>query len=118
LDFHIHAKELQMLKNAPPDPAANLEAEMRADDEGMPEPPEKVAHPRAWARELEEREKLHAAGYPVNPVGRAGMDVLHSLSRLAGDLRPPRRVTAAAAIAGIGLGLAAYFLLFRDWRYR
>jgi len=107
-----------MLKNAPPDPAANLEAEMRADDEGMPEPPEKVAHPRTWARELEEREKLHAAGYPVHPVGRAWADVLHSLSRVLGDLRPPRQVTTATTIAGIGVGLAVYYLLFRDRRYR
>ena len=107
-----------MLKNAPPDPAANLEAEMRADDEGMPEPPEKVAHPRAWARELEEREKLHAAGYPVNPVGRAWTDVLHSLSRVLGDLRPRRQVTTATTIAGIAVGLTVYYLLFRDRRYR
>lgn len=104
--------------NAPPDPAASLEAEMRADDEGMPEPPEKVAHPRAWARELEEREKLHAAGYPVHPIGRAWMDVLHSLSRLLGDLRPPRRATTTAAVAGVGLGLAVYFLLLRNRSYR
>jgi hypothetical protein len=107
-----------MLKNAPPDPAANLEAEMRADDEGMPEPPQKVAHPRAWARELEEREKLQAAGYPVNPVGRAWADLLHSVSRLLEDLRPPRRVTTTATIAGIGAGLAVYFLLLRNRRHR
>ena len=107
-----------MLKNAPPDPAANLEAEMRADDEGMPEPPQKVAHPRAWARELDEREKLHAAGYPVHPVGRAWMDVLHSLSRLRDDLRPRRRVTMTVAVAGIGVGFATYFLLLRNRRYR
>jgi hypothetical protein len=107
-----------MLKNAPPDPAASLEAEMRADDEGMPEPPQKVAHPRAWARELEEREKLHAAGYPVHPVSRAWTDLLQSLSRLLGDLRPPRRVTTTVTIAGIGVGIAAYFLLLRNRRYR
>lgn len=97
--------------NAPPDPAANLEAEMRADDEGMPEPPLKVAHPRAWDKEREEREKLHAAGYPVHPVSRAWADVLHSTSRLLGHLRPPPRMTSTTAIAGVGLGLAAYFLL-------
>jgi len=107
-----------MLKNAPPDPAASLEAELRADDDGMPEPPLKAEHPRAWARELDEREKLHAAGYPVHPVARAWADVLHSLSRLAGDLRPPRRVTTTATVAGIGVGLAAYYLLLRSRRYR
>jgi hypothetical protein len=107
-----------MLKNAPPDPAASLEAELRADDDGMPEPPEKAEHPRAWAKDLEEREKLHAAGYPVHPVGRAWADVLHSASRLFDDLRPPRRVTTAATIAGIGVGLAAYYLLLRNRNYR
>ena len=107
-----------MLRNAPPDPAANLEAEMRADDEGMPEPPRKVAHPRAWARELDEREKLHAAGYPVHPVGRAWTDMLHNLSRLIDDLRPPRRATTAAAVAGIAIGLATYYLLLRKKHYR
>jgi hypothetical protein len=104
--------------NAPPDPAANLEAEMRADDEGMPEPPEKVAHPRAWARRREEREKLHAAGYPVHPVSRAWTDVLHSTSRLLDDLRPRRRVTSTATIAGLGAGIAVYFLLLRNRRHR
>jgi hypothetical protein len=107
-----------MLKNAPPDPAANLEAELRADDDGMPEPPQKAEHPRAWARTLDEREKLSAAGYPVHPVARAWADMLHSLSRLLDDLRPPRRVTTMATIAGLGVGLAAYFLLLRNKRYR
>ena len=84
----------------------------------LPAPPEKVAHQRNWAREIEEREKLHAAGYPVNPVGRAWTDVLHSLSRLISDLRPPRRMTTTAAIAGVSAGLAVYFLLLRKKRYR
>lgn len=107
-----------MLKNAPPDPAASLEAELRADDDGMPEPPLRAENPRAWDRDRVEREKYHAAGYPVSPVGRAWTDVLHSAGRLVDDLRPPRSVSTVATIAGIGLGLAAYLLLTRNGRYR
>jgi len=107
-----------MLKNAPPDPDANLEAELRADDDGMPEPPLRAENPKAWDKDRAEREKYHAAGYPVHPVGRAWADLMHSASRLLNDLRPPRQVTTAVTIAGIGIGLAAYFLLLRKERYR
>ena len=104
--------------NAPPDLAASLEAELRADDDGMPEHPLKTAHPRAWARDHAEREKLHAAGSPVHSVGRAWTDLLHSANRLIDDLRPRRPVTTAVTIAGIGVGIAAYFLLLRNRRDR
>lgn len=104
--------------NAPPDPDANLEAELRADDDGMPEPPLRAKHPRTWARDRVEREKYHAAGYPVHPVGRAWTDLLHSASRLIHDLRPPRQVTTVVTVASIGIGLATYFLLLRNGRYR
>jgi hypothetical protein len=102
--------------NAPPDPDANLEAELRADDDGMPEPPLRAANPRAWARDREEREKFHAAGYPVHPVGRAWTDLLHSASRLLDHLRPPPR--SVTTIAGIGVGIAVYLLLSRNGRHR
>ena len=104
--------------NAPPDPHANLEAELRADDDGMPEPPLRAEDPKAWARDRHEREKFHAAGYPVHPVSRAWTDLLHSGNRLIEDLRPPRSVTTAVTIAGIGIGLAAYLLFIRNERYR
>ena len=104
--------------NAPPDPDANLEAELRADDDGMPEPPLRAENPKAWDKDRAEREKFHAAGYPVHPVGRAWTDLMHSASRVLDHLRPPRSMTTATAIAGIGVGIAVYLLLRRDTDHR
>jgi hypothetical protein len=104
--------------NPPPDPNANLESELRADDDGMPEPPLRAENPKAWDKDRAEREKYHAAGYPLHPVGRAWTDVRHSANRLIGDLRPPRQLSMAVTVAGIGIGLAAYVLLRRNDRHR
>ncbi len=109
-----------MLQSAP-DPAATLEAEQRADDDGMPEHPAKAADPIAWAETLVEREKEHALGYPTNPLRPlAGQTCCTAAARLVD------RVQAGASgrdrvdhrsRAG-GPGLAVYLLFMRNGRRR
>jgi hypothetical protein len=106
-----------MLKS-PPDPAATLEAEQRADDDGMPEHPAKAADPIAWAETLVEREKEHALGYPTHPVAQAWTDLIHSAARLVDSVRPQRPVVTASTLLGAGAGLAVYLLFMRNGRRR
>jgi hypothetical protein len=107
--------------NAPPDPAATLEAEQRSEDDGMPEHPSKAADPVSWADSLEEREKAATLGYPTHPVGQAWTDLIHTAVRLLNRVRPTRHetaISAASAVAGIGAGMAIYLLFLRGDRYR
>jgi hypothetical protein len=104
--------------NPPPDPDASLEAEQRADDDGMPEHPLKATDPVSWADDLAEREKIHAAGYPIHPVARAWADLTHTASRLVDRLTPARPVMTTSTVLGIGAGLAIYMLLLRNGRQR
>ena len=103
--------------NPPPDPVATLEAEQRADDDGMPEHPAKAANPVGWADTLEVREKEHAAGYPTSPLGQAAADVLHGIHRLIDRIRPARPVTTLSTVAAVGVGIAVYLLFIRNDRY-
>ncbi len=104
--------------NPPPDPAATLEAEQRADDDGMPERPAKAADPVAWADTLDAREKEHTLGYPTHPVGQAFADLLHTFNSLIDRVRPARPVTTLSAIAAVGAGMAIYLLFIRNDRNR
>jgi hypothetical protein len=105
--------------NAPPDPAASLEAEQRSEDDGMPEHPQKAVDPVSWADEQVEREKAATLGYPTHPVGQAWTDLMHTALRLLDRVRPARRATAisaASAVVGIGAGIAIYLLWIRNGR--
>jgi uncharacterized protein YbdZ (MbtH family) len=107
--------------NAPPDPAASLEAEQRSEDDGMPEHPLKAVDPAGWAEEHVEREKAAALGYPSSRVGQAWTDLMHTAVRLIDRVRPANyatAVSAASAVAGIGAGLAIYLLFIRNGRPR
>jgi hypothetical protein len=104
--------------NSPPDPTATLQAEQRADDDGMPEHPAKAADPVAWADTLVEREKEHALGYPTHPVAQAWTDLIHSAARLIDSVRPARPVITLSTVAGIGAGLIVYQLFLRNGRHR
>ena len=107
--------------NAPPDPAASLEAEQRSEDDGMPEHPRKASDPAAWAKEQVEREKAAALGYPVNPIAQAWTDLMHTAVRLLDRVRPMKpatAITAASAVVGIGAGMAIYLLFLRSDRRR
>jgi hypothetical protein len=96
--------------NAPPEPAEHEAAELRSEDDGMPEHPAKAADPAGWAKETAEREKVHALGYPTSALGRAIADVLHSLDRIALRFRPEPRNAALTLSLAAGAGLAAYLL--------
>jgi hypothetical protein len=107
--------------NAPPDPAASLEAEQRSEDDGMPEHPRKAVDPAAWAEDQVEREKAAAVGYPTNPVSQAWTDLMHTALRLLDRVRPrtpATAISAASAVAGVGAGVAIYLLFIRRARYR
>jgi hypothetical protein len=104
--------------NPPPDPTATLEAELRADDDGMPEHPVKAADPVAWAETLVEREKEHALGYPTHPVAQAWTDLINSAARLIDSIRPTRPVLTTSTVLGLGAGLAVYMLFMRSGRRR
>jgi hypothetical protein len=104
--------------NAPPDPAATLEAEQRADDDGMPEHPAKAADPVLWADTLEEREKEQALGYPTHRVGQAFTDLVHTFNRLIDRVRPPRPATTLSTVVAVSAGVAIYLLFIRDGRHR
>jgi hypothetical protein len=107
--------------NAPPDPAASLEAEQRSEDDGMPEHPAKAADPVAWADDHIEREKAAAAGYPTTTIGQAWADLMHDALKLIERVRPTRKATAisaASVVVGMGAGLAFYALYLRDRRPR
>ena len=102
--------------NPPPDPVATLEAEQRADDDGMPEHPAKAADPIRWAETLVEREKEHTLGYPAHPVAQAWTDLLHTVDRLIGRVRPHRPAITLTTAAAVGAGVAVYLLLLRNDR--
>jgi hypothetical protein len=104
--------------NSPPDPTATLEAEQRAEDDGMPEPPAKAADPAGWADALVEREKQYALGYPTHPVAQAWTDLIHSAARLVDSVRPQRPVVTLSTVAGVAAGLAVYVLFLRNGRHR
>jgi hypothetical protein len=104
--------------NSPPDPTATLDAEQRADDDGMPEHPAKAADPAAWADTLVERERQQALGYPTHPVAQAWTDLIHSAARLIDGVRPRRPVVTASTVLGLGVGLAVYALFIRNGRRR
>jgi hypothetical protein len=104
--------------NSPPDPTATLEAEQRADDDGMPEHPAKAADPIAWADTLVAREKELALGYPTHPVAQAWTDLIHSAARLIDSVRPQRPVVTVSTVLGVGAGLAVYLLFMRTGRRR
>ena len=101
--------------NAPPDPAASLEAEQRSEDDGMPEHPLKAVDPAGWAEEHVEREKAAALGYPSSRVGQAWTDLMHTAVRLIDRVRPAKHATAVSAASagcrnrrGIGDLLTVY----------
>lgn len=96
--------------NPPPDPAEHEIAELRSEDDGMPEHPAKAEDPAAWAEETAEREKIHAAGYPAGALGRAWADLVQSVDRLALHLRPETRDAALKLGAAAAAGLAVYLL--------
>jgi hypothetical protein len=104
--------------NSPPDPAATLAAEQRAEDDGMPEHPAKAADPAGWADMLVEREKEHALGYPTHPVAQAWTDLIHSAARLIDSVRPRRPVLTTSTVISLGAGLAVYLLFLRNGRDR
>jgi hypothetical protein len=107
--------------NAPPDPAASLEAEQRSEDDGMPEHPQKAVDAASWAEDQVERENVAALGYPTNPIGQAWTDLMHTALRLLDRVRPQKpgtAISAASAVAGIGAGVAIYLLFIRRERYR
>ena len=104
--------------NPPPDPVATLEAEQRADDDGMPEHPAKSADPVGWAETLEEREKEHSAGYPTSPLGQVAADLLNSFHGFIDRIRPARPVATLSTVAAVGAGIAVYLLFIRRDRYR
>ena len=96
--------------NAPPEPAEHEAAELRSEDDGMPEHPAKAADPVSWAEETIEREKAHALGYPTSALGRAFADVVQSLDRIALRFRPEPRNAALTLGLAAGAGLAVYLL--------
>jgi hypothetical protein len=104
--------------NSPPDPGATLEAELRSEDDGMPEHPGKAADPAGWADTLVEREKEHTLGYPTHPVAQAWTDLIHSAARLIDSVRPQRPIVTASTVIGLGAGLAVYMLFMRNGRHR
>jgi hypothetical protein len=96
------------LTNLPPDPAEHEAAELRSEDDGMPEHPAKAANPVTWADETAEREKNYALGYPTSAVGRAFTDVMQSLDTIASRFRPETRDAAMK----LGLAAAAGFIVY------
>ena len=94
------------MTNLPPDPEAAEIAELRSEDDGMPVHPEKVKHPRRYAKTHKEREKAAAAGYPTDPVRRVLADAEHNLDQIAGELTAPRNRRLVAVAGAIGFGLA------------
>ncbi len=108
-----------MINAPPPDPTASLDAELRSEDDGMPEHPAKAADPVSWAEEYEEREKLHTLGYPAHPLAQAWTDFSHRVSRYLDRLPPlPRtQIATLSTVAGVAAGLAVYMLYFRRSRY-